>query len=118
VVTRAKVEGITLDIEDPFEFALSQMVEMNRRKREDYAADDDIFSNFRDSSDMGLEGFSEIEAAEHNVRQKLARIKSLRLNGRLEETNNETVGDTYLDLAVYAAITLALYQEALAEASA
>ena len=118
MATRGKVEGITLDPNDPFESVLASMVEMNRRKREDYAADDDIFSNFRDSSDMGIEGFSPIEAAEHNVRQKLARIKSLRLNGRLEDPSNETVGDTYLDLAVYAAITLALYEEALADASA
>lgn len=106
---------VTLDQNEPFESILVDIVEMHRAKRADYASDNDSFSNFRDSSDMGLEGFDAVTAAEHNVRQKLARIKSLRLNGRLEEPENETVTDTYLDLAVYACITLALRLEAEAD---
>lgn len=40
--------------------------------------------------------------------QKLARLTSLRQNGRMADPANEAVADTYLDLAVYAVITYAI----------
>ena len=102
-------ELITLDPSDPFEQVLIKMVETNRRKRADYAVDGSPWSNFDDvSTGMGIEGFGAVESAEHNVRQKLARLTSLRQNGRTKETANEAVADTYLDLAVYAVIALAI----------
>jgi hypothetical protein len=54
---------------------------------------------------MGLLGFGPIEAALFNVTQKLARLKALRANGRMHDISNESVIDTYLDLAVYSIIT-------------
>lgn len=103
---------ITLDENDPFEGVLVDIIRMNRKKRADYAADADIFSNFRDTASMlGLSGFSERESALFNILQKIARLKSLRANGRMDNPNNESVVDTVLDLAVYSVIYLALMRE-------
>ncbi len=100
---------VTLNPDDPFDAALIPIVETNRRKRKDYALDGDPFSNFKDSSGMlGVAGFGAIEAADMNVCQKQARLKSLRLNGRLDNPQNEAVLDTYLDRAVFAIIAYAI----------
>lgn len=95
-----------LDRSDPFEGALIRIAEMNRRKRADYAREDDIFSNFRFTA--GLFGLAVEEAAMFNVAQKLARISTLRV--KAEGPQNESVEDTYLDLAVYAVIAYAIYR--------
>lgn len=101
-----------LDPSDPFDKVLIEMRNMNRKKRADYAADSDIFSNFRDTASMlGLPGFSERESALFLVLVKIARLKSLRTNGRMDNPANESVVDTVLDLAVYSVIYLALTRE-------
>lgn len=101
-----------LDPNDPFDKVVINMVSMNRKKRRDYAADSDPFSNFRDTArNMALEGFSATEAAYALLLTKISRLRSLRANGRMENTANESVLDTYLDLAVYSVIVLALVNE-------
>lgn len=103
------VDGLYLDSSDPFEAACIEMVKMNRAKRKDYALDGDPFSNFHMTSSMlGLDGFGPIESVQFNLFQKMARLHSLRKNGRMEATANEAVDDTYLDIAVYATILLAM----------
>lgn len=103
---------IALDPNDPFESVLIDIVAMNRKKRADYANDSDIFSNFRDTASMlGMPGFSERESALFLILVKIARIKSLRANGRMDNPSNESVADTVLDLAVYSVIYLALSKE-------
>lgn len=105
----APTSPITLDPNDPFDAALIPIVETNRRKRKDYAKDGDPFSNFRTTANMlGVDGFGPAESAFFNVLQKVARLQSLRVNGRMTETANESVTDTYLDLAVYAIILYAI----------
>jgi hypothetical protein len=108
---------VTLDPDSAFEAALIEMVGIYRSKRADYALDVDPFSNFRQSADVvGLDGFGPVEAALHLVGVKLARLRALRGNGR--GPVNESVLDTYRDLAVYGVIVLALATEraALSEA--
>lgn len=102
-------EKIELDPDDPFDAAIIPMVLTNRKKRLDYATDGDPFSNFKDTSDdLGLIGFGAKESALFNVLQKKARLKALRLNGRIDDPSNEAVIDTYMDLAVYSVILYAL----------
>lgn len=102
-------DSVILDPNDPFDAALIPIVLTNRNKRADYARDGDPFSNFTTTSALlGLREFKAVDSAFFNVLQKVVRIQSLRLNGRLNRPNNETVLDTYLDLAVYAAITYAI----------
>jgi hypothetical protein len=105
-------QHISLNPHDPFEAALISIVETNRRKRRDYAEDGSPFSNFQEtSSRLGMDGFGARESALFNVLQKLARLTSLRKNGRMNDTANETVDDTFLDLAVYAIITYAIHMQ-------
>lgn len=105
-------DSVLLNKFDPFERVLINIVDTHRRKRRDYAADGDPFSNFTAASDsLGLQGFGPVEAALFQVAWKLSRLQSLRTNGRMHDTANESVADTYLDLAVYAIITYAIYMQ-------
>jgi hypothetical protein len=107
-------EPITLDPNDPFDAALIPIVQTNRKKRADYAKDGNPFDNFETSSALlGLEGFGPTESALFNVTQKLARLKSLRQNGRMDDLQNEAVADTYLDLAVYGVLAYAIHRSHL-----
>lgn len=110
---RQPFEGsLVLNPNDPFEKAVIDIVEMNRRKRKDYADDDDPFSNFKDSAFiLALDGFGQTEAVLFNIAQKVARLRSLRRNGRMGMTFNESVQDTYLDLAVYSVILYAMVEK-------
>jgi hypothetical protein len=100
---------LTLDPSDPFDCAIMSIIEIYRRKRRDYAKDSEPLSNFRTTAQLlGLDGFGPAESALVNVIQKLARLQSLRINVRMDSPDNESVADTYLDLAVYSIITYAL----------
>lgn len=101
-----------LDENDPVERALLKIAALNRKKRADYAHDDDIFSNFAATAEFA--GF-EVKwmSALFNCQQKLSRIASLRANGRLTETANESVMDSLLDNAVYAVIALGIAEDDL-----
>lgn len=108
-LTQAMREQVLLDPKDPFEAVIIDMVNMNRKKRRDYALDGDPFSNFGDTAgNLGMEGFGPTESAYVLLLTKISRLRSLRKNGRMLDPSNESVLDTYLDLAVYAAIVLAL----------
>jgi hypothetical protein len=101
----AKLE---LDDSNEFEWACMRMVEMNRRKRADYASDSDIFLNFRVNAQMmRLEGYDYKEDCLSMVCRKVNRITNLR--GR--DPQNETVLDSYEDLAVYATLLFAMALE-------
>lgn len=104
------LDTVVLDKNDPFEAVLLGIIETNKRKRKDYASDQDVFSNFRDTSN-----FANFEtpwmSALFNCSQKLARISSLRENGRLDDPSNEAVEDTLLDNAVYSIIALAIFND-------
>lgn len=107
--TRGELSDVSLDPTDPFERVLIEIVETNRRKRQDYALDGNPFSNFDDTSrNLGIEGFTAVDSALFNILQKVARLRSLRANGRLGDPANESVADTLLDLAVYGVIALAI----------
>jgi hypothetical protein len=84
------------------------MVQLNRRKRADYATEADGLKNFRTrAAAMELEGFTALEAANQDVVMKTCRINNLR--GRLAA--NESVLDSYKDRAVYAVLAYLLAKE-------
>lgn len=105
-------QQITLDPDNPFEAAVLAMVQMHRRKREDYAGDDHPNQNFYDSSyQLGL-------SAGHSVEQliatKQARLRVLlpRLwKSRNAKPANESIQDTLLDRAVYSVIALTIWED-------
>jgi len=102
----------TLDPGDPFDSVILKMVEVNRAKRRDYALDGEFDSNFTDVAfNLGIDDFGNVESAYVLLLTKVARIRSLRKNGRMEDPSNESVVDTFVDLANYAVLCLAMIQE-------
>lgn len=102
---------VSLNLGDPFERVIADMVETNRRKRSDYAIDGSPWSNFDDvANSLGIDGFTPVDSANFNIEQKSARLRSLRKNGRMDDPANESVADTYLDRAVYSVIALAMHR--------
>jgi hypothetical protein len=94
----------SLDTNDPMDRAFKRMIEMNKKKRADYAGKDP-FANFRKVADMmQLDGYDYIEDCMTMVCRKIARINNLR--GR--DPKNEAVLDSYEDLAVYATLLFAM----------
>jgi hypothetical protein len=87
---------------------LEEMEAMHRNKGSDYGEDEDIFSNIRQASDWGIPSWvgSMIRAGD-----KVARLKSAS-TGR--DLKNESVEDSFIDLASYAIIGLILYREEIA----
>lgn len=102
-MTTAKAK-IELDPKDPFERLLIPIVETNRKKRADYANEDNIFANFDYTSKATMGMVSPREYADIMVTMKNGRIFNLR--GR--NAQNESVIDTYLDRAVYAILAYGL----------
>ncbi len=86
-----------------FTDVLGQMAEVHDRKNEDYAADDNPFSNF--SGVAAMTGLETDKVFQVMIGIKMERLKQLVGTGKAP--NNESVDDTILDLANYAAIWLA-----------
>lgn len=86
------------------------MLAVTVKKNQDYSSGGD-WDNFVDTSQFF--GIPPYEAAVFNVIQKLSRIRSLRNSG--QKPANETVEDTYLDLANYAMLAYAMYLDYHAE---
>lgn len=101
--------AFALDPTSPVEAAIIEIVKMQRAKTRDYAEDGSIFSNFEMTADLTNQAPE--ESALFNVAQKLVRLRSLKANGRTNDPTNESVQDTYLDLAVYAVIAYAIVQQ-------
>lgn len=107
LIETVRMESTALNPNDPFEAALIPIVEMNRRKRADYALDGDPFTNF-DATSRFL-SIPRWMSPMFNVVQKTARVQALWANRRMDDPNNEAVGDTVLDAAVYGVIAYAIY---------
>lgn len=111
----ARRDSTTLDPNHPFEAVLLEMAALSRRKRADYAVDGSPFSNFYETAAemrrAGIVGFTALDSVAFNRAQKTVRLRALKTNGRLDQTANESVRDSLLDDAVYAAIALAIYDE-------
>lgn len=103
-----KRKPVELDASDPFEKLIIPIVEMNRRKRADYAKEGSLYHNFiRNANMFDMDGYTPLEDCLSMVARKFGRIVNLR--GRT--ATNETVLDSYLDLAVYSVLALGLATE-------
>ena len=97
---------ITLDPSDPFDAALIPHRRDEPPKRAEYAKDGDRSTT------------SDVVAASRAVKgsvqrhTKLARLKSPRQNGRIDDPQNEAMLDTHLHLATYGVLLYALAREA------
>jgi len=89
----------------PFSEVLAEMQAMHDRKSQDYGVQADPFANVRASEDFGIPGWLGTIV---RLNDKITRIKSFAKNGSLA---NESLRDSLIDIAVYAAIAVALYDE-------
>ncbi len=91
---------------DPrFHAVLKEMGDTHDRKQQDYGTDGDPFANLRASADFGVRPWV---GAYVRLNDKITRVKSFIRKGTLA---NESIEDSLLDIATYAAIALVLYRE-------
>lgn len=98
-------------LSDAFHAILKEMAEMHDRKQADYGrpADErdagDPFANIRTATFFGLKPWV---GASIRMNDKMGRIQAAARGQHLE---NESVEDSFLDMAVYSIIALVLYRE-------
>lgn len=95
---------ITLDEKDEFESVLVKMVETRRSKGHDYGDDNDTFSNITAAEEFGVPAW---RGAAIRLNDKVSRVKSMSRKGVLK---NESIEDSFLDIAVYAIICLIMWR--------
>jgi len=84
---------------------LTEMLELHDRKQKDYGTAESPFANVRASEDLGVEPWI---GGLIRMNDKMRRLHKAARGGQMA---NESVEDSLIDLAVYAAITLILYKE-------
>lgn len=101
-VAKARTE-LQLNLKNPFEKVINEMVQLQRVKSQDYADEDDILKNMRFVTDMlGIAEYTVVEDCNAMVLRKCARI----INLRGKSASNESVRDSYVDRAVYAVLAI------------
>lgn len=86
-----------------FTALLGQMAAIHDKKNEDYASADNPYSNFELAGALGALFSDPVDVAcAVLIGVKIARLAELR--GKGKTPNHESVADTHLDLATYAAI--------------
>lgn len=99
---------LMLNLDDPFEKIVNEMVQVQRRKAKDYASDGDTLKSMREVVQMlGIKEYTIVEDCNAMVHRKSARINNLR--GR--SARNESVRDSYVDRAVYAILAIVALNE-------
>lgn len=84
---------------------IHEIKSIHRKKSADYGMPRDPFHNLRASENFGIPPWV---GAALRMQDKMARIQAFVLNKNLQ---NESVEDSFLDLANYAILALALYRE-------
>ena len=86
---------------------LEEMKRVHNIKRHDYASKEDIFQNFR-TSELG--GIAAWQSVAIRIGDKFSRLMSFVKQGELK-VQDETIGDTLIDMANYALICHILFYE-------
>lgn len=88
---------------------LDELADIHSRKNRDYASTTDPLSNLRMSEKLGIPAH---QGAFIRMGDKFARLEQL-LSGKEAHVKEESVEDTFKDLAVYSLLALILYRERL-----
>lgn len=88
-----------------FETIVNEMLALHKKKQADYGSDRDPFSNVRSSEEFGIPAWL---GAILRANDKVSRLKTF---ARKRKLANESVEDSFLDLANYAVIALVLWRE-------
>lgn len=98
-----KLEGD--DVTTPFMQVVDEIVAMHKKKSQDYGRSNDPFANVRASEDFGIAGWVGTAIRMND------KMRRLQIAAQGAELANESVEDSFLDLAVYAIIGLCLLRE-------
>jgi hypothetical protein len=88
-----------------FHAILRELGDLHDKKQQDYGLANDPFANVRGSSEWGIKSWV---GAMVRANDKLRRLQKYAQAGRL---SNESVEDSFRDLAVYAVIALVLWEQ-------
>ena len=91
--------------DERFRAILAEMLETHIRKGADYGSRGDIFANCRGSEEI------DIPAWKGTFIRLLDKVKRIQNAARGAEMQNESVRDSFIDLANYAIIALILFEE-------
>lgn len=98
--------GMHLDLNDPFDVMLIKMKKMHDAKGHDYG-DEDEYANIRASEELGISPWVGVAM---RMNDKMQRLKKFARVGALK-VKNESVLDTFIDLAVYAIIGHIMFEQ-------
>jgi len=90
---------------DPFTTILNELELLHNRKRADYGSNSDPYANVRASAEFGIPPWIGVMV---RLNDKVKRIKAAATGSTLQ---NESIIDSFNDLAVYAIIARILYEE-------
>lgn len=90
-----------------FHALLAEIGELHDRKQSDYGVDGDPFANVRASEDFGVAGWV---GCAIRMNDKMRRVMTASKKGS-DALLNESLRDSFLDLAVYGLIAIVLLDE-------
>jgi hypothetical protein len=102
---KCKLPGKRHPLAERFHQILAEIGTLHDRKQQDYGLSNDPFANVRGAVDWGLPAWV---GAMVRASDKLRRLQKFATTGKLA---NESVIDSFRDLAVYAIIAEVLYEE-------
>jgi hypothetical protein len=88
-----------------FHAVLKRIGEIHNKKSTDYGTDEDLFKNYRSEEEFGVPDWINVML---RANDKFQRIKTF---CKKRELANESVEDSFIDLAAHAIIALVIYQE-------
>jgi hypothetical protein len=88
-----------------FEKIVNEILELHKRKSADYGRSHDPFANVRASEDFGIPGWVGCAV---RMNDKMRRLQAAAQGSSMQ---NESIEDSFYDLAVYSVIGLLLYRQ-------
>lgn len=89
----------------PFEKAIQEILDLHYKKQADYGRAGDPFANVRASEDFGVKSWV---GTAIRMNDKMRRLQAA---ARGQNLQNESIEDSFMDVAVYAIIGLCLLRE-------
>lgn len=99
------------ELQPRFEEIVLELMELHDTKNADYSEDGDPLSNFKLSDMLGVPPW---KGSLVRLSDKFSRITQL-AKGKKPKVHSESIIDTLRDLAVYALLTIILWEEELGE---
>lgn len=101
-------QGVQIDVNDPVEKAINDVVRLYRIRRPGLVIEGDVFATFGHSARaLDLAGFGIPESLLHRIQLEQASINAMRRAGTLFDQTNEEAEAAYLEMAFHASLLYA-----------